>query len=59
MKMLDLTNLNSGKGEYMMPIKEMEISSEQVIDQLLKKITELEYENAALKAVLSNKDSND
>ena len=58
MKMLDLTNLNSGKGEYMMPIKEMEISSEQVIDQLLK-ITELEYENAALKAVLSNKDSND
>lgn len=43
----------------MMPIKEMKISSEQVIDQLLKKITELEYENAALKAVLSNKDSND
>ncbi|KAJ76047.1 hypothetical protein M222_0750 [Enterococcus faecalis AZ19] len=37
----------------------MEISSEQVIDQLLKKITELEYENATLKAVLSNKDSND
>ncbi|HGW6167056.1 TPA: hypothetical protein ACNHS6_000017 [Enterococcus faecalis] len=39
--------------------KEMEISSEKVIDQLLKIITELEYENAALKAVLSNKDGND